>query len=69
MSALVAALTQPDDPTGDGVCALMMKIAADIWLEDTAGTVIRAGHPVDGCGQPKTDAVYDALKELTLVTP
>jgi len=69
LSALVAALTEPDDPAWDGACALMMKIAADIWLEDPAGTVIRAGHPVDGCGQPKVDAVYDALKELTLVPP
>jgi hypothetical protein len=69
LSPLVAALTQPDDPTWDGACALMMIIAADIWLEDPAGTVIRAGHPVDGCGQPKVDVVNDALNELTLVTP
>jgi hypothetical protein len=42
LSALVAALAQPDDPKWDGPCPLLQKIAADIWLEDASGTIIRA---------------------------
>lgn len=67
LSALVAALSEPDDPQWDGACSLMMKNAADIWLEDAAGTVIRVGHPVDGCGQAKSETVWDAIKDLTPV--
>ncbi|MGA7148087.1 MAG: hypothetical protein WBX17_06340 [Microbacterium sp.] len=66
LSSLVSALTQPDDPKWDGPCAAMMKLAADIWLEDASGTIIRVAHPVDGCGQPKAEAVYDALEKLSI---
>lgn len=66
LSSLVAALTRPDDPKWDGACALVLKNAADIWLEDASGTIIRVGHPVDGCGQPKSEAVYDALEQLSI---
>lgn len=67
LSPLVAALTEPDDPKWDGPCALMLKNAADIWLEDASGTIIRAAHPIDGCGQPKVAAVYEAIEGLTLI--
>ena len=67
LAPLVAALARPDDARWDGACAAMMKIPADIWLEDASGTIIRVAHPVDGCGQPKVEAVYDALEGLTLV--
>lgn len=69
LSALVAAFNQPDDPAWDGPCPAIMKIAADIWLEDPEGIVVRVRHPVDGCLQPKVEAVYDVLDELTLVVP
>ncbi|MHA6667455.1 hypothetical protein ACX3O0_01150 [Homoserinimonas sp. A447] len=61
---LIEALNQADDPRWLGPCTAHMVIVPQIWLADAAGRAVHVTYPVDGCGQPKTEAVNAALALL-----
>lgn len=66
LAPLIDALNQADDPRWLGPCTTHMVIIPQLWLVDAADRAVRVTHPVDGCGQPKTDAVNAALGRLTV---
>jgi len=70
LSALLAALAEPDDPPSLGACTADMWIGPELWLADAEGHYVRAPYPSTGCAKPRPDVlerVQAAIAALALV--
>jgi len=67
LAPVLAALAEPDEPHWPGPCPAIGFAGPLLWLGDGAGLFVRAAYPADGCGMPRTDAVFTALDALTVV--
>ena len=65
LTALLAALAEPDDGTWLGPCTADMELVPPLWLVDATGRAINAHYPRTGCGKTKP-GVRDALAGLTV---
>jgi hypothetical protein len=65
LTALLAALAEPDDAAGGGPCTADMEIVSPLWLVDGSGQAILAHYPRDKCAKTKP-AVHDALARLSV---
>ncbi|GAB3147966.1 hypothetical protein GCM10027058_07820 [Microbacterium neimengense] len=57
LSALLAALAEPDDPPSLGACTADMWIGPELWLADAEGRYVRALYPSTGCAKPRPDVL------------
>lgn len=70
LSALLAALAEPDDPPSLGACTADMWIGPELWLADAEGRYVRAPYPSTGCAKPRPDVlerIEEAVAALVLV--
>lgn len=70
LSALLAALAEPDDPPSLGPCTADMWIGPELWLADAEGNYVRAPYPSTGCAKPRPDVlerIQAAIAALALV--
>ncbi|WP_243232990.1 hypothetical protein [Microbacterium sp. CIAB417] len=70
LSALLAALAEPDDPPSLGACTADMWIGPELWFADAEGRYVRTPYPSTGCAKPRPDVldrVEEAVAALALV--
>jgi hypothetical protein len=67
LAPLLKALAEPDEPRWPGPCPAIAFAGPLLWLGDGAGNFVRVAYPANGCGLPRTDAVFAALDALTVV--
>ncbi|GAA3766028.1 hypothetical protein GCM10022240_18140 [Microbacterium kribbense] len=64
---LLAALAEPDEPVWNGACPAIGFAGPLLWLGDDGGRFVPVAYPKDGCGMPRTGAVFAAVDALTVV--
>lgn len=65
LTALLAALSEPDDEHWLGPCTADAELVPPLWLVDANGLAINAHYPRNGCGKTKP-GVRDALAGLNV---
>lgn len=63
LTALLSALSEPDDGPWPGACTADAEFVPPLWLVDATGRAINAHYPRDGCGKTKP-GVRNALAGL-----
>ncbi|WP_133162938.1 hypothetical protein [Arthrobacter glacialis] len=69
---LLAALAEPSERGGEGVCNLRLEMTPELWLVNTVGEAANVQWPTDHCGKakPGVSAALDALSIMqTAETP
>lgn len=65
LTALLVALSEPDDGSWPGPCTADAELVPPLWLVDANGRAINAHYPRNGCGKTKP-GVRDALAGLNV---
>lgn len=65
LTALLSALSEPDDGPWPGACTADAEFVPPLWLVDATGRAINAHYPRNGCGKTKP-GVRDALAGLSV---